>query len=125
VTLLTFLVGVPSVLSEGAVSWLSAAPEVPVEGVKYFSFLGQSSFLGLMDFIWGNISLALGALLLSVFVGWIWGRRGPEAELRSGADGLDPVHVHLWWFFLKYVCPVVIFAILLNVFGVFGDAGGG
>ena len=113
---ITFVVGVPSALSQGA---------VPALGGDGFSILGQSDFLSLMDFIWGNISLALGALLLSVFVGWIWGRRGPEKELKAGGEEIPDAHVNMWWFFLKYVCPVVIFVVLLNVFGVFGEFAGG
>jgi NSS family neurotransmitter:Na+ symporter len=116
VGIITFLVGLPSALSQGA---------VPALGGEGFSVLGQTDFLSLMDYVWGNISLALGALLLSVFVGWIWGRRGPETELRTGADSLSPTTVHLWWIFLRFVCPLVIFVVLLNIFGVFGDFAGG
>jgi NSS family neurotransmitter:Na+ symporter len=116
VAAITFVVGLPSALSQGA---------VPALGGEGFSILGQGDFLSLMDFIWGNISLALGALLLSVFVGWIWGRRGAEAELKTGGENIPDGHVHVWWTFLKYVCPVVIFVVLLNVFGVFGDFVGG
>ena len=69
--------------------------------------------------------ILMGALLLSVFVGWFWGRVGPETELKTGAEDIPAGHVHIWWTFLKYVCPVVIFVVLLNVFGVFGDFVGG
>jgi NSS family neurotransmitter:Na+ symporter len=116
VAAITFVVGLPSALSQGA---------VPALGGEGFSILGQSDFLSLMDFIWGNISLALGALLLSVFVGWVWGRRGAETELKTGGENIPEGHVHTWWTFLKYICPVVIFVVLLNVFGVFGDFVGG
>jgi NSS family neurotransmitter:Na+ symporter len=77
-------------------------------------------FLTIMDFIWGNISLALGALLISVFVGWIWGTGQAIEELRQGSGntftGIAPT---VWSTFLKYVCPVVIVVILGGiVFGV-------
>lgn len=106
----TFVVGIPSALSQGA---------VPALGGEGFSFLGQSSFLDVMNHLWGTISLALGALLLSIFVGWVWGNREPVAELRSGGN-LGDGAVRLWWIAVKYVCPVVIFIVLLNIFGVFG-----
>ena len=112
---ITFVVGLPSALSQGA---------VPALGGEGFSILGQSDFLSLMDFLWGNISLALGALLLSIFVGWVWGRTGAGAEFREGSDISDEA-VSFWWIFIRYVCPVVIFIVLLNIFGVFGEFTGG
>lgn len=109
VGIITFAVGLPSALSQGAVGAL---------GGGEFSILGQPDFLSLMDFLWGNISLALGAFLMCVFVGWVWGKTGATAELSEGSDisqrGLD-----VWFFFVRYICPVVIFIVLLNVFGVF------
>ena len=115
VALITFLIGIPSALSQGA---------VPALGGEGFSVFGKSDFLSLMDFVWGNISLALGALLLSIFVGWIWGFRGASGELRLGSN-LSDGQMGFWWVFVRYVCPVVIFIVLLNVFGVFGDFAGG
>jgi NSS family neurotransmitter:Na+ symporter len=107
VGLATFVIGLPSALSQGAVEKLSA-----------FSIFGQTDFLSLMDFIWGNISLALGALLLSVFVGWVWGAASAGIEFRRGSF-MGETAVKVWSVFIQYVCPVVIFIVLLNVFGVF------
>jgi len=100
-----FVVGLPSVLSQGANQTLSE-----------MSFMGNTSFLYIMDFLWGNLSLAVGALLLSIFVGWVWGVARAGAELRLGGAG----PVRLWGFFIRWVCPVVILVVLLNLFGVFG-----
>lgn len=111
VGLVTFVVGIPSALSQGA---------VPSLGGAEFSILGQGSFLDLMNHVWGTISLALGALLTCVFVGWVWGSQGPVKELRSGSRISDGA-VKIWWIAIKYVCPVVIFIVLLNIFGVFGS----
>jgi NSS family neurotransmitter:Na+ symporter len=66
-----------------------------------------------MDYIWGNISLALGALLISVFVGWVWGTGAAIEELQQGAgDTFTGTGPAIWSGFLKYVCPVVIATIL-------------
>jgi len=104
----TFVVGLPSVLSQGAVGWLSD-----------MSLYGNTSFLYIMDFVWGNISLAVGALLLSIFIGWVWGVDAAGAELREGSD-MGSGTARVWGFFIRWICPVVIFIVLLNVFGVFG-----
>jgi NSS family neurotransmitter:Na+ symporter len=77
--------------------------------------LGKHNFLSIMDAIWGNLALALGALLISIFVGWVWGADRAAEELRQGSR-VGPGLVRVWQFFIRYVCPVVIFIILLNVF---------
>ena len=100
---LTFAAGLPSALSQGGSTFLS-------EEVHLF---GKTGFLSIMDYIWGNISLALGALLISIFVGWVWGTGQAIEELRQGADGtFTGLPASVWSAFLKYVCPIVIAAIL-------------
>ena len=95
----TFLVGLPSALSQGGSDFFS----------NQLQLFGQTGFLNIMDYIWGNLSLALGALLLSVFVGWIWGTDGAIAELQEGAgDTFTGGLVSVWRFAIKFVCPIVI-----------------
>ena len=113
---LIFLFGLPSALSQGATPALSDMSWLVGDQL----FGEDPGFLTIMDFIWGNISLALGALLISVFVGWIWGTGQAIEELRQGSGntftGIAPT---VWSTFLKYVCPVVIVVILGGiVFGV-------
>ena len=101
-----FVVGLPSVLSQGAVSWLSK----PI--------VGKMEFLSLMDFIWGNLSLAIGAFLLSIFVGWVWGAKYAVNELAQGNPMFQKWGAS-WGFLIRFVCPVSIFVILLNLFRIF------
>ena len=103
----TFVVGLPSALSQGANETLST-----------MTVLGSTSFLLVMDFFWGNVSLAIGACLLSIFVGWIWGVSKARQELREGSK-ISERTLALWSFFIRWVCPVVIFIVLLNLFGTF------
>lgn len=111
---LTTIIGIPSALSGGASPILSdLTPILGENGV-----FGQKDFLSIMDFIWGNLALAIGALLISIFVGWIWGPKGAGDEVILGSR-LGGRFVRMWTFFLRYVCPVVIFVVLLNLFGVF------
>jgi NSS family neurotransmitter:Na+ symporter len=105
----TFLIGIPSALSQGA---------VPALGGEKFNVLGQTDFLSLMNFLWGNLSLAIGALLTSIFVGWVWGRVGAGEELQAGSK-IGKGGTDIWFVFVRYICPVVIFIVVLNVFGVF------
>jgi len=109
VSAVVFIVGVPSALSQGTVSILSA-----------MSWFGGKDFLGLMDFLFGNVSLLLGGLLLAILVGWVWGTRTAIEELLTGAG---PAYARLapgWAILIKYVCPVIIALVLLNLTGAFG-----
>lgn len=110
VGILTFVLGLPSALSAGANQALSDMTWLVGEQ----GFLGQTDFLSIMDAIWGNIALALGALLLSIFVGWVWGAREAAGEIRTGSR-FSGAAVSIWGFFLRYLCPVVIFLVLLNI----------
>ena len=96
-----FLVGVPSALANGAVGWLSSLPGV---GLDFLSFLFT---------VFGQYSLVVGALLISVFVGWVWGVRaaGEEVKANDGTFSLG----RLWGFLIRFVCPIAITAILVNL----------
>lgn len=102
----TFLMGVPSGLAWGGSTFLT----------EEISLFGVTGFFGIMDYIWGNISLALGALLISVFVGWSWGTGRAIEELQQGSgDTFTGIAPKIWSIFLQYVCPVVIAIILGNI----------
>lgn len=93
-----FVLGIPSALANGAVDWLSAVPGVGMD------------FLTLLFTLFGQYSLVIGALLISVFVGWVWGVRSAGEEVRAN-DGKFPLG-GLWSFLIRYVCPLAVLAIL-------------
>jgi NSS family neurotransmitter:Na+ symporter len=100
VTLIAFCLGVPAALSQGIVSWLGDLPLV------------NMSFLGLMDWIFGNFMLAAGALLISVFFGWVWRTKSAAAEILEGYPGFGrfaPVLDVM----LKFICPACIIVLLV------------
>lgn len=111
---ITFVLGLPSALSQGAVPALSDL--TLIFGPN--GFFGQRDFLSMMDFIWGNVALTVGALLLSIFVGWVWGIDAAEKEIIQGSNVRRNV-VRIWAVFIRYICPVIIFIVLLNLFGLF------
>lgn len=102
----TFIIGIPSALSLGANKTLSSIS---------LSIIHKTGFLDIMDFIWGNFSLAFGALLLSVFVGWVWGADRALDELRAGSPGFG-WQGEGWKVLIRFVCPAVIFVILVSLF---------
>jgi len=91
---IAFVLGIPSALANGAVPWLSSLPGV---GFDFLTFLFT---------IFGQYSLVIGALLVSVFVGWVWGVRAAGEEVRVH-DATFPFE-SLWSFLIRYACPVAI-----------------
>jgi len=88
--------GIPSALSWG--------------GVK---FLTKWAFWAKVDLIFGNISLALGALLICLFVGWVWGVKKAVAEIKSSGTKFK-LH-NIWMFSIKFLSPIAILYILIKI----------
>ena len=96
------LLAIPSALANGAVDFLGAN-----------GLFGAWDFLTLNNNVWGNYSLSIGAILICVFAGWVWGVPKLLASLEEGgfplpASGLLAVLV-------KVVCPVAILIVLLFI----------
>lgn len=111
VALFTFLIGLPSALSQGASEFFTNFGLLTER-------LTSPDFLSQMSFIFGDFSLGFGALLLSIFIGWVWGGGKAADELSHGAEGFVKTK-KLWVLMIRYFIPLVIFLILLNLFGIF------
>ncbi|WP_169084424.1 sodium-dependent transporter [Paenibacillus sp. PL91] len=96
-TLLCFLVGLPSALSLGdKAPWLT---------------FGGKSFFDWMDFVCSNIVLPLGGLVVTLFVGYAWKGAAEEA-------GLSTWWLRLWMFMLRYVAPILVLLVFLYSSGI-------
>ena len=94
-----FALALPSALSQGANAWLS-------------SFMG-SSWLDVQNIIWGNFGLSIGALLICIFAGWVWGTDNMLEKVEMGGN---PVPARgLLAFLIKYVCPLAVLAVLVFI----------
>ncbi|MBT8461434.1 MAG: sodium-dependent transporter [Gemmatimonadetes bacterium] len=98
---IAFLLGIPSALANGAVPWLTNLPGV---GMDFLSFLFM---------LFGQYSLVIGALLISLFVGWVWGVKAAGEEVREN-DGEFPLG-RTWGFLIRFVAPSAIVAILVKM----------
>jgi len=94
--LISFVIGVPSALSTG--------------GMQIFTRL---RILSWFNFIFGNISLAVGALLICVFVGYVWGVKKAIQEVFSGNPRFK--FKPFWVFSLKFLSPVAVIIILIFI----------
>jgi len=88
-------------LANGAVPWLSSLPGI---GLDFLSFLFT---------VFGQYALVIGALLISVFTAWVWGTKRAGDEIRQSSDRF-PLQGP-WNFLIRYVCPIAITAILVNL----------
>jgi NSS family neurotransmitter:Na+ symporter len=88
--------GIPSALSNGGVE-----------------FLTRWNFMRNMDLVFGNIVLALGALIISLFIGYVWRIKNALKEISFGNTRfrLKP----LWVFNVKFLAPVAIIIILIFI----------
>ena len=92
------VLALPSALSQGASPFFS-------------DFLGSGvDFLTAQNNLWGNYSLTIGALLLCIFVGWVWGVDKSVASMESSGHLLKGHQ--LYGFLLRYICPIAVLVVL-------------
>ncbi len=97
---LAFAVGIPSALSSNLLADLTP--------------IGTLSFFDSLDLIASNYLLPASGLLTALFVGWFWRAREEKAEMMVGdAPWVFPV----WHFLIRYVSPVAVALVLINVTG--------
>lgn len=97
-----FLAGLPAALSLGAVDWLSSLFEI--EGRNY-------GFLDMMNLLFGQYSLIIGSLGVSIFVGWKWGVAKANSEIAEGHP--DFSNKMTYAFFIRFLAPIAIAGLLV------------
>lgn len=94
----TFILGIPSALSFGIVPGLTKLP-----------FFGIG-FLDLFNVFFGNYTLAIGALLISIFIGYKWGVAKAIQEIE--AEGNCFKLKKIWIYLIRFLCPIAIAVVL-------------
>lgn len=92
--LMIFLVGIPSALSFGVFS------DFKIFGKSFFDFA---------DFLTNNIGLPLGALLISIFAGYVLKKQETFEELN-----ISSLSFNTWHFIVRYLAPIAIIVVFLN-----------
>ncbi len=78
--------------------------------------LFDKTFFDLTDYLTSNVMLPLGGLLIAIFSVWMM-----SAEVSRGELGLrDGFGYRLWRFMVRYIVPVAITLVFLNVTGLLG-----
>ena len=73
----------------------------------------SGKFLDLMNFIWGNLSLSIGAFFIAIFVGYIWKTSNALKEISQGNEKFKLAR--FWVVLIKYITPLFIFLILMGI----------
>ncbi|MCK4765034.1 MAG: sodium-dependent transporter [Candidatus Aminicenantes bacterium] len=95
----TLLVGIPSVLSYSEVAFFK---KLPLLGISFFA---------LMDKMWSELSLSIGALFLAIFVGYVWKTSNALKEITwEGAQKFR--FAAIWSISVMFLGPILIIAIL-------------
>lgn len=77
-----------------------------------YQWFGRS-FFDLLDFLTANVMLPLGGLFIALFAGWVLPRAITADELRT-----EGRIYAVWRILIRYVAPVAVFIVLLNLLGV-------
>jgi NSS family neurotransmitter:Na+ symporter len=93
-----FVMGVPSAISFGASEWFSNLP--------FF----KMGFLDMMNIVFGNYSLTIGAFFVAVFIGYKWGIKSAIKEIEQLGNIFK--FKLIWAFLIQFICPIAIATIL-------------
>lgn len=119
--ILVFIVGLPSALSYGGSEFFTNMSIPTIDG-------GHTSngWFGIMDYYFGSLFIVVVALATSVYVGWIMNIQDVKTEIDDGSTLFSkPIMGNIsfaviWKFFIRYVCPIVIALVFLDMTGIFG-----
>ncbi|MGX5174615.1 sodium-dependent transporter [Aliikangiella sp. IMCC44653] len=102
VAIVIFLVGIPSLLSAGAVDSLTNFIIMPGKE-------SATSFLDFVALIANDTFLPLGGFLIAVFTAYIWRKENFNAELDQGGENLKGSFLQSYVnFAISYICPILL-----------------
>lgn len=104
---LIFVIGIPSMLSNGASSFFS----------NFITYIGADSSTDFMTFI-GHIAndsfLPLGGALIVIFAAYAWKKQNLSMEIEQGFEGYKGSFIEKYISFaITYLAPIVLLAIFL------------
>ena len=98
----------------GALTWLVGIGTVFSFNLWSAPLAFGKTFFDLLDYLTANIMLPLGGLAIAVFAAWLMSKEATLDELEIG----DHTGYRLWRFLVRFVTPVAVIVIFLNVTGV-------
>ena len=99
---LIFLIGIPSMLSNGSVSWLTQFVTLPGHDAPI-------SFMDLVEDLASDSFLPVGGFLISVFAAYVWRKENLNEELALGDENVRGSWLQAYInFAISYVCPLIL-----------------
>ena len=106
VAVIIFIVGIPSMLSAGAVDSLSSFVNLPGAG--------EQSFMDFVALIASDTFLPLGGFLIAVFTAYVWKKENFNLELANGDEDIRGSWLQSYVdFAISYICPVLLGTIFI------------
>ena len=115
-----FCFGIPSALSNGSSSFFSSL-QINILGTE------KQGFMDIMDYLFGTLLMMVVVLATCLYTAWFMKTDLLVQEIEQGAPGFrrrvffGMAPATIWKFALRFVCPVIILLVVLNLFGVFGS----
>ena len=119
VAVAAFIFGIPSALSTGAVGSLSSMQ------VDFFGVV-KTGFMDIFDYLFGSLFMMLVVFSTCLFTGWFIKTDLLVDEIEQGLPGFKTKKIigvtgsQIWKFMVRFVCPLIIGIVILNMLGVFG-----
>ncbi len=115
-----FIIGIPSALTALDGSFFNTI------SMPWFGGKPVTGWLNIVDTIFGTLFIVLGSLLTSIYAGWAIDHKLLTANLGEGnrifgkplIAGVSPAQ--MFAFMLRYIIPVTILLVLLNMVGLLG-----
>ncbi len=102
VAIVIFLIGIPSMLSQGTVSWLTNFVKLP--GME--NWIDFMTFVGLVA---NDTFLPLGGFLISIFTAYVWKKKNFNEEIASGDESIKGSLLQLYVdVAISYICPLIL-----------------
>lgn len=119
VAIVALIFGIPSALSNGSSEFFSSL-HINILGVE------KTGFMDIMDYVFGTLMMMVVVLATCVYTGWFMNTQSVINEIEHGSPGfkasllLGIAPYQVWKFMIRFVCPLIIGLVILNMFGVFG-----
>ena len=85
-----------------------------IDGYEELLTWGDKNFFDWVDYITAAIMLPFGGLIMAIFVGFVIEKQRVEAVLKPQLG----FAFEAWYFSLRYITPVAMFIVMLNLMGV-------
>ena len=117
----------PKKFTRTSASWLGGAIAFVLAIPVSFSFgiwsditFGGMTFFDLYDRFICVIAYPLIAMCTAILVGWIWGKKNAVHAISNGGTLNNQRLSNLWFFLVKWVCPIFLLFVVLVGLGVLG-----